>query len=31
MGRVDAAGNDVLDLVEADTDAFAGALHRHAQ
>jgi hypothetical protein len=31
VGGVDAAGNDVLDLVQADADAFAGALHRHAE
>ena len=31
MGGVDAAGDNVLDLVEADTDAFASALHRHAE
>jgi hypothetical protein len=31
MGGVDAAGDDVLNLAESDTDALTRALHRHAK
>ena len=31
VGRVHAAGDDVLDLIQRHADAFARALHRHAQ